>query len=92
MAAREMGARRVLVVCDVRGLSFGRGARAERWLRDLAHRIGYEGSINALTGLLTLYAVVETDRQVRPIAEAIADWHHGEMSGGTARLGAAAMR
>ncbi|MGE2719421.1 hypothetical protein [Mycolicibacterium celeriflavum] len=91
-AARELGARRVLVVCDLRGLSFGRGARAERWLRDLAHRIGYEGSINGLTGLLTLYAVVETDRQVHPIAEAVVDGSKGEMPGGTARLGAAAMR
>lgn len=91
-AALESGARRVLVIGDARGLSFGRGARAERWLRDLAHRIGYEGSINGLTGLVTSYAVVETDRQVRPIAEAVADWHRGEMPGGTTRLGAVAMR
>lgn len=92
MAAGELGARRVLVIGDARGLSFGRGARAERWLRDLAHRIGYEGSINGLTGLVTSYAVVETDRQVRAIAEAVADWHRGEIPGGTTRLGAAAMR
>ncbi len=90
-AAFEMGARRVLVVCDVRELSFGRGARAERWLRDLAHRIGYEGSINGLTGLVTSYAVVETDRQVQPIADAVANWHHGEMLGDTARLGTVAI-
>nr|WP_090276348.1 hypothetical protein [Mycolicibacterium komanii]CRL69692.1 hypothetical protein CPGR_01639 [Mycolicibacterium komanii] len=91
-AARELGARRVLVVCDVRGLSFGGGARAERWLRDLAHRIGYEASINGLTGVVTSYAVVESDRQVGPIAEAVADWHRGEMPGGTVHMGAAALR
>ncbi|WP_326548186.1 hypothetical protein QGN32_08775 [Mycolicibacterium sp. ND9-15] len=89
-AALAMGARRVLVICDVRWLSFGQGLRAERWIRDLAHRIGYEGSINGLTGLATSYTVVDTDQHLQPIAHAVADWHRGEMLPGAAGLGTAA--
>lgn len=47
-AAGADGARRVLVACDARTLSFGKRLRAERWARDLAHRIGYEGRIKRI--------------------------------------------
>lgn len=89
-AALAMGARRVLVICDVRWLSFGQGLRAERWIRDVAHRIGYEGSINGLTELVTSYAVVDNDQHVQPIADAVANWHRGEIRTGTAGLETAA--
>ncbi|RAV17941.1 hypothetical protein DQP55_00105 [Mycolicibacterium sp. GF69] len=84
-AALGIGVRRVLVICDVRWLSFGQGLRAEQWIRDLTHRIGYEGSINGLTGLVMSYAVVDTDQHVQPIADAVVDWHCGAAVGDTRR-------
>lgn len=80
-AAGTQGVRRVLVVCDARPLSFGQRLRAERWTRDLAHRIGYESRINGLTEVSTSYAVVETQPEVTQLAEAVVGWHHGGQPG-----------
>lgn len=68
------GARRVLVVCDARRLTFGQRMRGIRWARDLAHRIGYESSINGVSGLVASYAVVDTDDDVDRTAKAVAKW------------------
>jgi hypothetical protein len=72
------GARRVLLVCDVRGLSFGQRIRALRWVRDLADRIEYESSINGSDELVTSYALLDVDDDVHRIAGVIAGWQTGD--------------
>lgn len=65
-----LGARRVAVVGDARGLTFGGRARAVRWVRDLARGIAYEGSINGAHPLAASYALIDTAGDVGRIAEA----------------------
>ncbi|SEH49354.1 hypothetical protein SAMN04489835_0485 [Mycolicibacterium rutilum] len=91
-AAGADGARRVLVACDARTLSFGKRLRAERWARDLAHRIGYEGRINGYSDLTTSYAVVETEDEVQLLADAIVEWHQGGAPAGEPRRALAVLR
>lgn len=71
---------RVLLICDARRLSFGQSLRSVRWLRDVAHRIGYESSINGVHGLVTAYAVVDTDDDIHRITDAMVDWHANGVS------------
>jgi hypothetical protein len=68
------GAGRVLLICDERQLSFGQQMRATRWIRNLAHRIEYENSINGSDEVVTSYAAVGTDHDVRRIADAVLKW------------------
>ncbi|WP_156426737.1 hypothetical protein [Mycobacterium sp. IS-3022] len=77
-AVATRGARRVLVVCDVRRLSFGQRMRARRWVRNLAHRIAYESSINGFDELATALAEIGTDEEVAFAAAAAVDWHRRE--------------
>lgn len=65
-----LGARRVVVVGDARGLTFGGRVRAVRWVRDLARGIAYEGSINGAHPLAASYALIDTAGDVGRIAEA----------------------
>ncbi|MUM28254.1 hypothetical protein [Mycolicibacterium sp. CBMA 295] len=75
--ALTVGARRVLLICDARRLPSSRRAYAARWTRSLAHRIGYECVVNGLPGLSASYAVIDTDNDVRDVAEAVVTWHGG---------------
>jgi hypothetical protein len=61
----------VVIVCDVRQLSFGQRLRAIRLIRDCARRIRYECSVNGLDGLVTSYAVIDNDDDVGRIANAV---------------------
>lgn len=79
-SVHSRGAGRVLVICDARQLSFGKRIRAVRWIRDLAHRIGYENSINGNEEVMTSYAVVDTGHDVHRIADAVAKWGGREES------------
>lgn len=84
-AVATRGARQVLVICDVRRLSFGQRMRARRWVRNLAHRIGYESSINGLGELATALAEIGTDEDVPLVASAAVDWHRRGQPSSTAR-------
>lgn len=72
------GASRVLLTCDSRRLSFGRRARALRWLRVMAARIDYESAVNGVGGIATSYVVVNSEDDVRRIAAAVVTWRSGE--------------
>lgn len=76
-AALTVGARRVLLICDARRLPPGRRPYAARWTRNLAHRIGYECVVNGLPGHSASYAVIDTDDDVREVADAVVTWHAG---------------
>ncbi|MEW2481929.1 hypothetical protein AB0876_20270 [Mycobacterium sp. NPDC049093] len=76
-AALTVGARRTLLICDARRLPPGRRAIALRWTRDLAYRIGYECVVNGLPGHAASYAVIDTDDDVRDVADAIVTWQQG---------------
>lgn len=71
------GAQRLLVVCDVRHTPDDKHARAIDWLRDLAHRIGYECSMNGLHDLATSIAAVRSDAEALRTAHAVMAWHKG---------------
>ncbi|KUH88905.1 hypothetical protein AU186_08790 [Mycobacterium sp. GA-1999] len=86
-AVATRGARRVLVVCDVRRVSFGQRMRARRWVRNLAHRIDYESSINGFDELATALAEIGTDEEVGFVAAAAVDWHRRGQVGSAARPG-----
>lgn len=73
-AALTRGAGGVALICDARTLSFGERVRAIRWLRDVAHRIAYECTINGRHGLVTAYGVVDTDLDCGRVADAVAAW------------------
>ncbi|MEV0668631.1 hypothetical protein [Mycobacterium sp. NPDC050441] len=75
--ALTVGARRVLLICDARRLPSSRRPDAIRWIRDLAHRISYECLVNGLPGHSAAYAVIDTDDDVRDVAEAVVPWHAG---------------
>lgn len=74
-AALTVGARRVLLIGDARWLPARRRPSATRWTRNLAHRIGYECSVNGLPGHAASYAMVDTDDEVRDLADAVVAWH-----------------
>ncbi|MBP2454314.1 hypothetical protein [Mycolicibacterium lutetiense] len=76
-AALTVGARRTLLICDARRLPAGRRASAVRWTRDLAYRIGYECVVNGLPGHAASYAVIDTDDDVRDVADAVVTWQQG---------------
>ncbi|EKF24146.1 hypothetical protein C731_1906 [Mycolicibacterium hassiacum DSM 44199] len=73
-AAIGIAAQRLLIVCDVRRISAEQRRRAADWVRRLAHRIGYECSINGLHGLATVVAFVETDAGADEVARTVARW------------------
>ncbi|MGE2732194.1 hypothetical protein ACQI4F_22230 [Mycolicibacterium vaccae] len=73
--ALTAGVRRLVLVCDARGLPFDRRTHALGWLRGLTHRIGYECHINGAEGLVTAEAVIDTDADVAATAEAVSAWH-----------------
>ncbi|WP_166909020.1 hypothetical protein [Mycobacterium sp. DL440] len=75
--ALTVGALRVLLICDARRLPSSRRPDAIRWTRDLAHRISYECLVNGLSGHSAAYAVIDTDEDVRDVAEAAVPWHAG---------------
>ncbi|MGV0811456.1 hypothetical protein ABQF34_05800 [Mycolicibacterium boenickei] len=76
-AALTVGARRVLLICDARRLSPSRRPYAARWTRHLTHRIGYEGLVNGLPKHSASYAVIDTNDDVRGVADAVVLWHRG---------------
>ncbi|MDQ2637838.1 MAG: hypothetical protein M3Y83_13260 [Actinomycetota bacterium] len=77
------GAQRLLVVCDLRHTPDEKHARAIDWLRELAHRIGYECSMNGLHDLATSIAAVRSDAEALRTAQAVVNWHKGiRRSGG----------
>ncbi|MEZ0339932.1 hypothetical protein ACAG25_08110 [Mycobacterium sp. pV006] len=76
--AISAGVRRLVLVCDARGLTFGQRMRAISWLRRLAHRIGYECRINGADGFATAEAVIDTNADVDATAEAVVAWHRDE--------------
>ncbi|WKG04480.1 hypothetical protein [Mycolicibacterium sp. HK-90] len=80
-AALTAGARRVLLIGDARRLPPRRRPSAERWTRNLAHRIGYECSVNGMPDHAASYAVVDTDGDVRGVADAVVAWHAGHPHG-----------
>jgi len=66
--------RRLLIVCDT-----GRAAPAERdhairWVREVAHRIGYECSMNGLDDLATSYLVLFADTDAGEAARSVVEW------------------
>lgn len=79
-AALTVGARRVLLICDARRLPGRRRAHAASWTRDLAHRIGYECSVNGLPDNAS-YAVIESDAEVTEIADVVVGWHDSDGPG-----------
>ncbi|WP_454788386.1 hypothetical protein [Mycolicibacterium lutetiense] len=75
--ALTVGARRVLLICDARRLPSSQRPDAIRWTRNLAHRISYECLVNGLPGHSAAYAVIDTDDDVRDVAEVVVPWHAG---------------
>ncbi|BBY78943.1 hypothetical protein H7I53_17710 [Mycolicibacterium pulveris] len=71
------GVQRLLVVCDVRQTPEHKHRRAADWVRSLAHRIGYECSMNGLQDLVTSIAVVRSDTDAHRISGAVVDWYKG---------------
>jgi hypothetical protein len=71
--ATALAARRLLIVCDAGRASPAERARAIRWVREVAHRIGYECSINGLHDLGTSYLVLVADTPVGDAARSVAD-------------------
>ncbi|MGE2725196.1 hypothetical protein [Mycolicibacterium pulveris] len=75
--AISTGAQRLLVVCDMRHVRDGKQVRVVDWVRDLAHRISYECSVNGLQDLTTSIAVVRSDAEADRAARAVVDWYKG---------------
>ncbi|MEV0110129.1 hypothetical protein AB0H42_27850 [Nocardia sp. NPDC050799] len=71
--ATALAARRLLIVCDAGRTSPAERTRAIRWVREVAHRIGYESSINGLHDLGTSYLVLVADTPVGDAARSVAD-------------------
>lgn len=74
----SQGAHRVLLTCDARGLTFGQRMRALRWVRDMAARIKYESAVNGIDGIVTSYALADSDDDVHRISAAVVPWLGGE--------------
>ncbi|MEV3964665.1 hypothetical protein AB0M34_27890 [Nocardia sp. NPDC050193] len=73
-AATALAARRLLIVCDAGWTSPAERTRAIRWVREVAHRIGYECSINGLSDLGTSYLIVVADTEVGDAARSVVEW------------------
>ncbi|MEU4432203.1 hypothetical protein AB0F65_16085 [Nocardia rhamnosiphila] len=71
--ATALAARRLLIVCDAGRTSPAERTRAIRWVREVAHRIGYECSINGLHDLGTSSLVLVADTPVGDAARSVAD-------------------
>ncbi|MFE3446683.1 hypothetical protein ACFXNW_26950 [Nocardia sp. NPDC059180] len=74
-AAITIAARRLLVVCDAERTSAAERTRAIRWVRSVAHRVGYECAINGLHGLATSYTVIVSGTTVGHAARSVVDWY-----------------
>ncbi|WP_051027038.1 hypothetical protein [Nocardia higoensis] len=73
-AAVAIAARRLLILCDAGRTSVAERTRAIRWVREAAHRIGYECSINGLRGLGTSYLILVADTESGAAARSVVDW------------------
>ncbi|WP_280436872.1 hypothetical protein [Nocardia carnea] len=73
--ALTIDARRLLIVCDAGQASRAERTRAIRWVRRVAHRIGYECSIEGLPTLGTAYLVVVSDIEAGTVARSVVDWY-----------------
>lgn len=71
--ATALAARRLLIVCDAGRASPDERTRAIRWVREVAHRLGYECSINGLHDLGTSYLVLVADSPVGDAARSVSD-------------------
>lgn len=74
-SALSIAARRLLLVCDIGQTSRDERTRALRWVRGLAHRIGYECSVNGLHGLATWYTVVVAGTDHAQAATSVVEWY-----------------
>ncbi|MBF6452652.1 hypothetical protein [Nocardia cyriacigeorgica] len=74
-SALSIAARRLLIVCDAGRTSPAERAEAIRWVRGLAHRIGYECSINGLHGLGTWYTVVVPGTDIAHASRSVVEWY-----------------
>ncbi|TLF75394.1 hypothetical protein FEK34_21975 [Nocardia cyriacigeorgica] len=74
-SALSIAARRLLIVCDIGQTSRDERTRALRWVRGLAHRIGYECSVNGLHGLATWYTVVVAGTDRAHAARSVVEWY-----------------
>lgn len=75
--AISTGAQRLLVVCDVRATRDGKKGRVVDWVRDLAHRISYECSMNGVQDFATSMALVRSDAEADRTSRAVVDWYKG---------------
>ena len=76
-AAMAVEARRLLIVCDATRTGPAERPRAIRWVREMAHRIGYESSINGLQDLATSYLVLVAATESADAARSVLDWYRG---------------
>ncbi len=74
-SALAIAARRLLIVCDIGQTSADERTRALRWVRGLAHRIGYECSVNGLHGLATWYTAVVAGTDRAQAARSVVEWY-----------------
>ncbi|NEW35017.1 hypothetical protein GV791_20985 [Nocardia cyriacigeorgica] len=74
-SALAIAARRLLIVCEIGQTSADERTRALRWVRGLAHRIGYECSVNGLHGLATWYTVVVSGTDRAHAARSVVEWY-----------------
>ncbi|MBF6350996.1 hypothetical protein IU448_18525 [Nocardia flavorosea] len=73
--ATAIDARRLLIVCDAEQATKAERTRAIRWIREVAHRIGYECSINGLHNLATSYLVLVAEVEAGTAARSVVDWY-----------------
>ncbi|NKY58250.1 hypothetical protein [Nocardia flavorosea] len=73
--ATTVDARRLLILCDAEQASRIERTRAIRWVREVAHRIGYECSINGLLDLGTSYLILVADVEAGAAARSVVDWY-----------------
>src|SRR5690606_27660001 len=75
------GARRLLIVCDTARADRPERIRAIRWVREVAHRIGYECSINGVHNLTTSYLVLVAELGPGEVTRAVVDWYRRRTRG-----------
>ncbi|MFI1465108.1 hypothetical protein [Nocardia carnea] len=73
--ATAVDARRLLILCDAEQASRSERSRAIRWVREVAHRIDYESSINGLLDLGASYLILVADVEAGAAARSVADWY-----------------
>lgn len=73
--ATTVDARRLLILCDTEQIARSERTRAIRWVREVAHRIGYEGSLTGLLDLGTSYLILVADVEAGAAARSVADWY-----------------